>query len=85
MTNVRSKTKGITIRDLLMYVLIQFPISSILKVYIGPLNILLTTLVFTLLFFYYLKCGLRKYEVVLILYAIITVIVNCVETVSSFV
>lgn len=49
MTNVRSKTKGITIRDLLMYVLIQFPISSILKVYIGPLNILLTTLVFTLL------------------------------------
>lgn len=84
MTNVRSKTKGITIRDLLMYVLIQFPISSILKVYIGPLNILLTTLVFTLLFFYYLKCGLRKYEVVLILYAIITVIVNCVKYNMNF-
>lgn len=84
MTNVRSKTKGITIRDLLMYVLIQFPISSILKVYIGPLNILLTTLVFALLYFYYLKCGLRKYEVVLMLYAIIIVVVNCVKYNMNF-
>ena len=84
MIDVRSKRKGLTIRDLLMYVIIQFPISSILKVYIGPLNILLTVVVFTLLFFYYYRCGVRKYEIVMMSYAIITVIVNCVKYNMNF-
>lgn len=40
-----------SLRNWIMYVLLLFPVSSILKVYIGPLNLLLTGLTF-ILFFY---------------------------------
>ena len=79
MSDVMYKRKSITIRDLIMYIFIQFPISSILKTYIGPLNIILTVLIFGLFFFYYMRCGIRKYELGLISYSIITIIVNCVK------
>ena len=71
--------KTITIRDLIMYIFIQFPISSILKTYIGPLNIMLTVIIFGLFFLYYMKCGIRRYELILIIYSILTIIFNCVK------
>ena len=36
------------IMSVLLYILIQYPLSSMLKVYIGPLNVVLTGLCFLL-------------------------------------
>ena len=67
----------INIRDLLMYVILLFPITSIIKVYFEPLNLILTGLCFFLLTYYYgYVRGMNRKELVIFFYSVI--IVNCV-------
>lgn len=68
--------EGDSIKTIILYVLLQFPISSMLKVYIGPLNIILTGLSFILFFLYYLKNKLKKSELLLLMYIGITIVQN---------
>lgn len=62
--------------DWIIFVLLLFPVSSMLKVYIGPLNLLLTGLTFILFFLYYLNNGILKKDFFLLMYIFFTLVYN---------
>lgn len=64
------------LRDWIIFVLLLFPVSSMLKVYIGPLNLLLTGLTFILFFLYYLNNGILKIDFFLLIYIFFTLVYN---------
>lgn len=53
----RGKVK---IKDLIWYIIVTFPLTSILKVYVGPLNLILTILLFALFFYNYYRTEMFK-------------------------
>lgn len=65
--------------NILIYLILQFPISSLLKVYIGPLNVILTALCFILFFTYYIQFGCTIKEFFFINYIILTIFQNIVK------
>lgn len=65
-----------SLRNWIMYVLLLFPVSSMLKVYIGPLNLLLTGLTFILFFLYYLSNGISKKDFFILIYIFLTLVYN---------
>ena len=68
------------IKDLVWYIIIAFPLTSILKVHVGPLNIMLTSLLFVLFFYIYLKTDIFKKKLLLCLYAVLGVIMNMITS-----
>lgn len=40
----------VRIKDLIWYIIVAFPLTSTIKVYVGPLNLILTILLFGLFF-----------------------------------
>lgn len=69
----------INIKELLLYIILFFPISSILKVYIGPLNLVLTGLCLGLITYYYTNIrGMNIKERWLMFYAWEIIILNCI-------
>lgn len=75
MNNVNLK---INVKELLVYIILFFPISSILKVYIGPLNLVLTGLCLVLITYYYTNIrGMNIKERWLLFYVWIIIVVNC--------
>ena len=77
MIKYRSRGK-VKIKDLIWYIIVAFPLTSILKVYVGPLNLILTILLFILFFYIYLKTDILKRKLLLCMYAIIGVIMNMI-------
>ncbi|MFQ7879729.1 MAG: O-antigen ligase family protein [Blautia producta] len=75
----RGKVK---IKDLIWYIIVTFPLTSILKVYVGPLNLILTILLFALFFYNYYRTEMFKGEVLLCFYAVLGVGMNVV--INSF-
>ena len=69
----RGKVK---IKDLIWYIIVAFPLSSILKVYVGPLNLILTILLFALFFYNYYRTSMLKSELLLCFYAVLGVVMN---------
>lgn len=69
----RGKVK---IKDLIWYIIVAFPLTSILKVYVGPLNLILTILLFALFFYNYCRTSMLKSELLLCLYAVLGVVMN---------
>ncbi len=66
------------IMSVLLYILIQYPLSSMLKVYIGPLNVVLTGLCFLLFIAFYFKYNIRKKELILLCYIALTFVQNII-------
>ena len=64
------------LRDWTMFIILFFPISSMLKVYIGPLNVLLTGITFIMFFLTYLKNRITRLELLFLIYTVITLIYN---------
>ncbi len=67
---------GVTLKDVLMILLIQFPLSSILKVYIGVLNRLITAVCFVLFLVYFTSKKVSRTEFFLLAYAVLSIAVN---------
>lgn len=65
-----------SLKEWIMYILIQFPISSMLKVYVGELNLLLTGLLFLLFFIYYLRNRISKIDFFVCAYIVLTILYN---------
>lgn len=72
----RNLTGKDRLRDWIIFVLLLFPVSSMLKVYVGPLNLLLTGLTFILFFLYYLNNGILKKDFFLLIYIFFTLVYN---------
>ena len=64
------------LRNLLLYIILQFPLSSIVKVYIGSLNLILTGTVFLLFFYCFFRYRIKVRELYLVVYIILTLIQN---------
>lgn len=45
----------VRIKDLIWYIIVVFPLTSTIKVYVGPLNLILTILLFGLFFYNYYR------------------------------
>lgn len=73
----KSKKLYIGLNDVLLFVIVQFPISSIIKVYFSPLNLVLTGVCFVLFAAYFIFYGIKKSELPYIAYALISVVMNC--------
>ena len=69
----RGKVK---IKELIWYIIIAFPLTSTIKVYLGPVNVVLTMLLFGLFFYNYYRISMRKSELLLCFYVILGVIMN---------
>ncbi|OUP81438.1 UNVERIFIED_ORG: hypothetical protein B5F06_14975 [Lacrimispora saccharolytica] len=67
------------ISQLIVACALFFPISSMLKVYISPLNLMFTGALVFLIAIYYFKTGTNNIEVLLIGYSILIVISNCIQ------
>lgn len=77
---MRTKSSGqYQITQLIMVCVLLFPISSMLKIYISPLNLIITGAVFALFAMYYLRMGVTKLEALLIIYTLWIVISNCIQ------
>lgn len=76
MLNSKTNSMEISLKVLIMYVLIQFPISTMLKVYVPPLNLILTGLCFILFFIFYLNNKLSIREFCLLFYIVLTFFQN---------
>ena len=70
--------KSIKMSDFLMYIVIQFPISSMIKVYFDSLNLILTGVCFCLFFMYYILGRFKYRELFLIFYIASTLVQNIV-------
>ena len=70
------KNNNIDIKDIIIYSVLVILLTSILKLYIGPLNVIVTAFCFFCFFVFYLKNKIKKYEVFLIIYIIFTLIQN---------
>ena len=64
----RGKVK---IKDLIWYIIVAFPLTSTIKVYVGPLNLILTILLFGLFFYNYYRTQMFKSELLLCFYAVL--------------
>lgn len=51
--------KSVSIRQCVLLLILLFPVTSILKVYIGPLNLIMTTVTVLFIMAYYLRCGVN--------------------------
>ena len=69
----RGKVK---IKDLIWYIIVAFPLTSTIKVYVGPLNLILTILLFGLFFYNYYRTQMFKSELLLCFYAVLGVLMN---------
>lgn len=69
----RSKVK---IKDLICYIIIAFTLISTIKVYVGPINLILTILLFGLFFYNYYGTQMFKRELLLCCYAVLGVVIN---------
>ena len=67
-----------SLRKWIMFMLLFFPVSSMLKVYIGSLNLVLTGLTFILFFLYYLKKGISKKDFFILIYIFLTFAYNII-------
>lgn len=67
------------ISQLIVACALFFPISSMLKVYISPLNLMFTGALVFLIAIYYFKTGANNIEVLMIGYSILIVISNCIQ------
>lgn len=52
----------VRIKDLIWYSIVAFPLTSTIKVYVGPLNLILTILLFGLFFYNYYRTQMFKSE-----------------------
>lgn len=66
----------VRIKDLIWYSIVAFPLTSTIKVYVGPLNLILTILLFGLFFYNYYRTQMFKSEFLLCFYAVLGVLVN---------
>lgn len=64
------------IEKILIYILLLFPMTSLLKVYIGPLNIIFTVAFLALLFIYYIRHKMKTKQFFLIMYIGFTLLQN---------
>ena len=69
----RGKVK---IKDLIWYIIVAFPLTSTIKVYVGPVNLILTILLFSLFFYNYYRTQMFKSELLLCFYAVLGVVMN---------
>ena len=72
------KFNKIEIKKLIWYIIIAFPLTSTMKVYVGPLNLILTILLFVLFFYNYYQTSMLTHELLLCFYAILSVVANIV-------
>ena len=66
----------VRIKDLIWYIIVAFPLTSTIKVYVGPLNLILTILLFGLFFYNYYRTQMFKSELLLCFYAVLGVLMN---------
>lgn len=71
--------KSVSIRQCVLLLILLFPVTSILKVYIGPLNLIVTTVTVLFIMAYYLRCGVNGREVFLLGYIFLIVASNCIQ------
>lgn len=69
----RGKVK---IKDLIWYIIVAFPLTSTIKVYVGPVNLILTILLFSLFFYNYYRTQMFRSELLLCFYAVLGVVMN---------
>lgn len=69
----RGKVK---IKDLIWYIIVAFPLTSTIKVYVRPLNLILTIVLFGLFFYNYYRTQMFKSELLLCFYAVLGVMMN---------
>lgn len=75
--NEKKGIKIFNINSIIMYIILFFPISSTLKVYLEPLNILFTICCFVMFILFYSLYGITKKETIFYGYALIGIIINC--------
>lgn len=71
--------KSVSIRQCVLLLILLFPVTSILKVYIGPLNLIVTTVTVLFIMAYYFRCGVNGREVFLLGYIFLIVASNCIQ------
>lgn len=71
-----NECRKVRIKDIIWFIIIAFPLTSTIKVYVGPLNLILTILLFGLFFYNYLKTSMQKKEVLLFFYVVLGVVMN---------
>ena len=71
--------KSVSIRQFVLLLILLFPVTSILKVYIGPLNLIVTTVTVLFIMAYYLRRGVNGREVFLLVYIFLIVASNCIQ------
>lgn len=71
--------KSVSIRKCVLLLILLFPVTSILKVYIGPLNLIVTTMTVLFIMAYYLRRGVNGREVFLLVYIFLIVASNCIQ------
>lgn len=76
---IKYRSRGkVNIKDLVWYIIVAFPLTSTIKVYLGPINLILTILLFILFFYIYLKTNIFKRELLICLYSILSVLLNII-------
>ena len=68
--------KNYIIKNILLYIIFTFPITSLIKVYIGPINIILTIATFILFCLAYLYDKMKVRYLFLLMYIFFTIIYN---------
>lgn len=76
MNNLNYNNLSFRLKDIILYILLFFLLSSMLKVYIGPVNVLLTGITFVLFFLLDVKEGVHKIDFYLLAYIGLTLIYN---------
>lgn len=76
--NFYSDKGKVKIKELIWYIIVAFPLTSTIKVYVGPVNVILTALLFGLFFYNYYKTLMRKSELLLCAYAVLSILMNVV-------
>lgn len=71
--------KSVSIRKCVLLLILLFPVTSILKVYIGPLNLIVTTVTVLFIMAYYLRRGVNGRELFLLVYIFLIVASNCIQ------
>lgn len=80
----RNSLGSFRLNDVLLYAILQFPLSSMMKVYIGPLNQLISAICFAIFVCLLFKGRLSKIEPCLFLYVVYIIAYNCVACRMDF-
>lgn len=63
-------------KNLLLYIIFLFPLTSLIKTYLGPINMILTAISFALMCIVYIRNNIKLKNIILLLYIFLTFVIN---------